>query len=220
MNDIIDEWKEYEAGVNYNNQLKCGEKTYYEMIDTNIAFSSGDQWRNVKAEDISKPMIPIIQKAKQFVIANITSTNISVNINPTEYREDDQTPEMQQEIEATEVANAEIRNLFDELKFEFKVREGLGDAYDMGDMCMHFYWDNKQKVFRGQKYSSFNGKICCELVDAPNVLFGNPNNNDPQKQPYIIVMGRDLASTLTKEAKEYKKSITVESDTDNLYQDA
>lgn len=216
--DKLKEWELYEKGISYNNAIIMGNKSYYEQVNVNIGFQE-DPWRNVEAEDISKPSIPIIQKAKQHTIANVTSTNISATIQPMEYtsKEDERTPEMQQEIEATDMANAEIRNIFDELKYEFKVREGLGDAFDMGDMCLHTYWDADVKPLKGEKYSNIEGKICAELVDGPNVMFGNANNPDPQKQPYIIVVGRDIATDLQEEAKKYKETEKVETDTEWQY---
>ena len=214
----LKEWELYEKGISYNNAIIMGNKSYYEQVNVNIGFQE-DPWRNVEAEDISKPSIPIIQKAKQHTIANVTSTNISATIQPMEYtsKEDERTPEMQQEIEATDMANAEIRNIFDELKYEFKVREGLGDAFDMGDMCLHTYWDTDVKPFKGEKYANIEGKICAELIDGPNIMFGNANNPDPQRQPYIIVVGRDLATDLQEEAKKYKETEKVETDTEWQY---
>ena len=215
------EWRLYEAGIAYNNAIVLGDKSYYEQLDVNIAFANDDQWRNVEAEDKSKPIVTIKQKVKQHIIANLTSTSISATISPLEYSSDEtqRTPEMEEEIETSDMANAEIRNLFDQHKFEFKVREGLGDAFDMGDMCLHTYWDNHSKPFKG-KYGNVQGKICAELVDGSNVMFGNANNPDPQIQPYIIVIGRDIATTLEKEAKEYKtkNDAKIESDSDWEYQ--
>lgn len=220
-NDPLKEWTLYENGVQYNQAIINGDKSYYDQIDVNIAFANGDQWRNVEAEEISKPMIPIIQKAKQHTVANVTSTSISATINPLEYssKEEERTPEMQEAIDATEIANAEIRNIFDQTKYEFKVREGLGDAFDMGDMSIHTYWDNAAKPLKGARYENVQGKICAELVDGCNVMFGNANNPDPQVQPYILVIGRDLAINLQEEAKEYKqKELTIDPDTDWQYQ--
>jgi len=221
--NVLEEWKLYEAGVVYNNALIIGDKSYYETIDVNIAFANDDQWRNVQAEDISKPMIPVIQKAKQHTVANLTSTSISATIQPMEYTADEKerTPEMQQEIEASDMANAEIRNIFDEIKYEFKVREGLGDAFDMGDMCLHDYWDAKAKPLKGAKYEQFKGKICAELVDGPNIMFGNANNSNPQIQPWIIIVGREVASVLKDEAMEYKvnkQGENIENDFEVQYQ--
>ncbi|MDY0198950.1 MAG: hypothetical protein RBR68_14185 [Tenuifilaceae bacterium] len=223
----VKEWKYYLDGIQYNQSLSVDGKGYYEQVDANIAFANGDQWRNVKADDIAKPVVPIIQKAKQHTIANICSTSISATINPLEYssKEDKRTPEMEKAIEVTDMANAEIRNIFDDIKFEFKIREGLSDAYDAGDMALHFYWDAYDRPYKG-KYKKYEGKICSELVDGVNVMFGNPNCADPQKQPYILVVGRDLTKTLKKEAEEYAKQSkqdmmdTIMSDYDYQYQAA
>lgn len=199
--ETLKEWELYEAGLSYNNAIITGDKSYYEQIDVNIDFANGDQWRNVQVEDISKPVIPIIQKAKQYSIANICSTNISATISPEEYSDNE---EENPDIETVDMANAEIKNLFDKTKYEFLVRKGLGDAFDMGDMCIHTYWDADKKPLKGQKYENVQGEIIAELVDAPNVMFGNANNPDPQVQPYIIVVGRDLVNNLQEEASKYK----------------
>ena len=214
----LKEWHLYEAGIDYNNAIINGDKSYYEQIDVNIAFANDDQWRNVQAEDISKPMIPIIQKAKQYSIANVCSTNISATISPEEFSSEETPEEMQKEIEAIDMANAEIRNIFDNIKYEYKVREGLADAFDMGDMCLHTYWDADVKPLKGKKYENVEGEIKAELVDGPNVMFGNANNSNPQIQPYIIVVGRDLVTNLQEEATKYKEKETVIEDTDWEYQ--
>jgi len=125
---------------------------------------------------------------------------------------------MIEEIKATDIANAEIRNIFDDIKFEFRVREGLGDAFDMGDMCMHWFWNTDENSLKGEKYAMYEGKIEAELVDGPNVMFGNPNNNKVSKQPYIIIVGRELASVLKEEAKDYKNKNEIEQDDEWLYQ--
>lgn len=217
----LKEWELYEAGISYNNSIINGDKSYYEQIDVNIAFANDDQWRNVQAEDISKPMIPIIQKAKQYSVANVCSTNISATISPEEFSNGDKETlpeELQTEIEATDMANAEIRNIFDNIKYEYLVREGLGDCFDMGDMCIHTYWDTDAKPLKGTKYENVEGKIKAELIDGVNVMFGNANNPNPQIQPYIIIVGRDMASNLQEEAKKYSKTEMVENDTEWQYQ--
>ena len=47
------------------------EKNYYEVIDANIAFATGDQWRNVQADGLPKPVFNIIKRVKQFKIASL-----------------------------------------------------------------------------------------------------------------------------------------------------
>ena len=48
-------------------------------------------------------------------------------------------------------------------------------------------------------------------------MFGNANNPNVEDQPYIIIVGRDLASNLQEEAKQYKNDITVDEDKEYEY---
>ena len=54
------------------------DRNYYEVVDTNIAFASGDQWRNVQADGLPKPVFNIIKRVKQFKIASLKADNISI----------------------------------------------------------------------------------------------------------------------------------------------
>ena len=59
------------------------------------------------------------------------------------------------------------------------------------------------------------GEIEIELIDATNIGFGNANIRDVQKQPYIIIVGRDTVKNLKAEAK---KMANIESDNETMYQ--
>ena len=50
------------------------------------------------------------------------------------------------------------------------------------------------------------GEIKMELVDGINVMFGNPNDNRVQTQPYILIVGRDTVEHLKWEAERYRKN--------------
>lgn len=45
-----------------------------------------------------------------------------------------------------------------------------------------------------------------ELVDGINVMFGNPNTPDAQKQPYILIVGRDTVENLRAEKERHDKN--------------
>ena len=102
MNETKD-WDLYQAGVKYNNALYGSEKNYYDVIDTNLAFSNGDQWRNVKGEGLPKPVFNIIKRVKQFKVASLKSDSVSINIEPMQYRPDEtENLEMQTSIHKTD----------------------------------------------------------------------------------------------------------------------
>lgn len=199
--------------------LYGADKNYYDVIDTNIAFASGDQWRNVVADGLPKPVFNIIKRVKQFKIASLKADNISISIQPMEYRPQTNDLRMQQKVKDTDLANAEIKNVLENIKFDAKSRTLLADGFDTGDWCMHFYFDLDEQPFK-KTMPTVKGLIKAEIIDSTNVIFGNPNTRQVEKQPYIILVGRDLVSNLKEEAKKNgsKDIDSIKGDSETEYQ--
>ena len=202
MKDTTKEWALYEAGKTYNQTVKVqGDMAYYDVIDAVIAFYSGDQWRNVVGDDLPKPVFNYIKRGLTFFVASLTSSNIKLQFSNIEGEDDD----------SIVVINSEISNILEKMKIENRIREMLFDAGIVGNSFMHFYFDPDIKQYEGE------GKICHEILDGSNVMFGNANNSIVEEQPYIIIVGRDLAKNLEEEAKYNKNTVTVEEDIDYQY---
>lgn len=214
MNNTKD-WELYEAGVKYNQSLYGADRDYYDVINTNIAFANGDQWRNVTGEGLPKPVFNIIKRVKQFKIASLKSNNIAIQIQPMEYRPDDSDEQMQTSIHKTDLANAEVKNILENINFDSLSRQLLNDGFDTGDMCLHFYNDVTKTPYK--KFPDIKGVICAEVIDSTNVMFGNPNIKNVEKQPYIIIVGRDLVKDLQDEYKRNNKS--KKNDASNITED-
>lgn len=214
MNNTKD-WELYEAGVKYNQSLYGADRDYYDVINTNIAFANGDQWRNVTGEGLPKPVFNIIKRVKQFKIASLKSNNIAIQIQPMEYRPDDSDEQMQSSIHKTDLANAEVKNILENINFDALSRQLLNDGFDTGDMCLHFYNDVTKTPYK--KFPDIKGVICAEVIDSTNVMFGNPNIKNVEKQPYIIIVGRDLVKNLQDEYKRNNKN--KKNDASNITED-
>ena len=218
--NIEKDWALYEAGIAYNNALYGSDKNYYETIDANIAFANGDQWRNVVADGLPKPVFNIIKRVKQFKIASLKTDDIAISIAPMEYRPQSMDLTMQQKVKDTDLANAEIRNILENINFDSLSRTLLADGFDTGDWCLHWYFDNDEQPFK-QSNPDVKGIIKAEIIDATNVMFGNPNTRKVEKQPYILVIGRDLVKNLREEYKKYNNDdgwSYIEADNDTQYQ--
>lgn len=190
------DWDLYEAGKNYNNRL---DPNYYDTVNANLDFFSGNQWRNLPDSDMPKPVFNIIKRVITFFVASLTTSKAQLHYEPLALA--DNTPQM--EIDAADVANIQTAMLLEKFKMEFKVREALFDGAISGDYCAHFYFDvNKRPYNFGP---GIQGEICMELIDGSNVMFGNANNQIVDVQPYIIVIGRDTVENLRNEAKQYAK---------------
>ena len=192
------------------------EKNYYEVIDANIAFATGDQWRNVQADGLPKPVFNIIKRVKQFKIASLKADGITITLQPMEYRPQTNDVLMQQKVKNTDLANAEIKNVLENVKFDSKSRTLLGDGFDTGDWCLHWYFDTDEQPFKNLN-PNIKGLIKCEIIDSTNVMFGNPNTRQVEKQPYIILVGRDLVKNLKEECKSGNKDL-IKPDSDTEHQ--
>jgi hypothetical protein len=200
--DKTEDWKLYEAGKNYNNRL---EPNYYDTVNTNLDFVEGNQWRNLKTEKLPKPVFNILKRVVQFFVASLTASNVKIHLEPLMYVEDDLDPDVESELNASEIANAQIDKLLEKFKMEYRIKDLLNDAAITGDMGAHYYFDINKKPFGG-KHSDIKGEIVMELVDGVNVFFGNANNSIVEDQPYIIISGRDMVKNLQEEAKQYNQS--------------
>ena len=201
--EVTKDWELYEAGIEYNQQVYGADRNYYDVLDTNIAFASGDQWRGVQADGLPKPVFNIIKRVKQFKIASLKADNISIQLTPMEYRPQSEDITMQHKVKQADLANAEIKNILENINFDAKSRTLLSDGFDTCDWCMHFYFDMDEQPYKSYM-PSVKGVIKAEIIDSTNVMFGNPNTRQVDKQPYIIIVGRDLVKNLQEEAKKNK----------------
>ena len=206
QNDITMAWQYYELGRSYNNSLAPSQ---YTVVNTNIEFFTGNQWRNLPQTRamaaLPKPVFNIIKRVTSLFVAALTSSGIAVRYEPLSYYGlTSEQEEKMQGIDPSEYATAEVSNLFDKFKMEYRIRQALFDGAQTGDYCAHFYWD-PDAVPYGGAFGPYRGEIQMEMVDGINVMFGNPNSRDVERQPYIIVVGRETVGALRRELKQWQK---------------
>jgi len=102
--------------------------------------------------------------------------------------------------EAERVASI-VTNEFEAI-FKFNNINGLLRKYTRnsavdGDGCLFTYWDADVETGQFSK-----GAIRTEVVDNTRTFFGNPNESDPQKQPYIIIERQEMLDDVQYRAEE------------------
>jgi hypothetical protein len=187
----------YEEGRQYNNSLT---PNYYTMVDTNTEFYAGNQWVHLAQTPamsrLPKPTFNIIKRVTNVLVSQVTSGGLSVNLEPLSYYDGGAGDPSGSS--TTEFAQAEINNLLEKLRLEYRIRDALFDGAQTGDYCAHFYWDADALPYGGAS-GAYRGEIKMEMVDGVNVMFGNPNIADAQSQPYILLIGRDTVKNLRDE---------------------
>ena len=212
MSDVKELWKKYDAVVAYNSSF--GKGNYYEKIKVHYDFYNGDQWTGISDKsNLPQMCFNIIKRTLDFKIASLTSSDISVNIEPLEYSGDETDKKGNKIISKTDLLNAEIKNVFEKWGFRNLVKRVLRDGGITGDMCFHTLFNANKKPFRALG-PEVKGEIEIEILDSTNIGLGNPNIKDIQKQPWLIVIGRDTVKNLKKEAKDRE----IQADNETGYQ--
>lgn len=197
-------WKYYERGKSYNNSLTPNQ---YNVVRTNTEFFIGNQWQNLPQTPamakLPKPTFNILKRVASLFIASLSSSAVAVRLEPLAHYDGGGMAGPDDDIAG--FANASVNNLLEKLNFDYRLREALYDGAQTGDYCAHFYWDANAQPF-GARLGPYRGEIGMELVDGINVMFGNPNEFDVQKQPYVIIVGRDTAMNLRHEMAQFRKT--------------
>lgn len=197
-------WQLYERGRTYNNRLTPNQ---YNLVETNTEFFIGNQWLNLPntpaMRNLPKPTFNILKRVTDLFVASLTSTESSIHFEPLAYQSGGPSP--QEGEDAAAFANAEVANLLNKFDFAHVVRDALKDGAQTGDYCAHFWFDPEAEPYGGA-FGEEKGEIRMELVDGINVMFGNPNTNETENQPYILIVGRDTVANLRREAEQFKQN--------------
>lgn len=197
-------WRYYEQGRAYNLGLR---PSLYTVVNTNIEFFTGNQWLGLPQTRamaaLPKPVFNIIKRVASLFVAALTSGAVALRFDPLRYYDGENLADP--ETDASAYATAEVENLFEKFRMDSRVREALFDGAQTGDYCAHFYWD-PDAVPYGGAFGPYRGEICMELIDGVNVMFGNPNTPEVERQPYILIVGRDTVANLRAERARHRKN--------------
>lgn len=205
--------KRYEKGYDFNQKIGL-----YDQVKVNEDFFIGNQWEGVQSNGLPTPTYNMFKRVINFQVSTITSDNMAIQAvglpSTSGYT-------MKELDRFCEVINHQIAAIMERNKIVAKNREFLRNAAVTGDGCMHFYFD--PTVENGQEVK---GEIKAEVIDNLRVMFGNPNCRDVQRQPYIILVRRELVEDvqwhvedLKQMGKEDKETYT-KADPDNVTADS
>ena len=196
-------WAYYELGRSWNNSLTPNQ---YQLVNTNIEFYAGNQWLHIPETEamsrLPRPTFNIIKRVASLFVASLTSSAVTLSFEPLSCYDGENTADP--DTNASVYATAEVRNLFEKFRMDYRVREALLDGAQTGDYCAHFYWDADALPYGGA-FGGCRGEIKMELIDGINVMFGNPNVAEVESQPYILIVGRDTVENLKTEAAKHRR---------------
>lgn len=236
--------EEYSAGTSY--KASIGSRGLYDQSKVNERFYVGDQWYGASAGN-DRPLVRhnVIKRIGDYKMAVVGSNPVTINYsaegvpNTVELQERIQpirdqissgidVPIQNSEIPTNEEINLVMSALSDyfrvtaeRLRFEDIKEQALRNSYISGTGVVYTWWDDTVRTglyADEQRKTPITGDIACEVLDIENVYFGDPNMDDIQRQPYILIAQRKNVSDIRRDAKRYKSAqnidqITADNDT-------
>lgn len=214
---------EYKNGTEFKSSI--GDKGIFEQSKINERFYVGDQWYGAKCGN-DRPLIRrnIIKRIADFKLSSIAPAPIAVSYSAegvpdnsglkekiTEYRDGikagadfvDETDDAEISV-IMSVLSDYFRTTAERVKFDFLKEKALRNAYISGTGIAFTYWDGQIKtgLYADKlKEEAIKGDIAFEILDVENVVFGDPNCESVQKQPYIIISQRLNCDAVKREAR-------------------
>ena len=200
--DHVSVWKEYQRGLNFNTNLDL-----YETVRTNENFFIGKQWDGVEANGLPTPVFNFLKRVVLFTVASITSNSVKINAVPFMGGAKDTDVD-----KLFRMVNREFERLFEINKITELLREFLRNAAVDGDCATYTYWDDS--IDTG---NPIKGAIVTEIIENTRLLFGNVNDRRVQRQPYILIVSREMVDEVQARAKKngYSDWEGISADTDD-----
>ena len=163
-------WDLYEKGRNFHRLMGI-----YVDTDRNYRFYNGNQWEGANLGDIEP-----VQKNFIKPIVKYKTSVIHANLYALSFRSENYDTELFQ-TEAKhycKILNGYAARTWEKESMDKKGRAVTKDAAINGEGIMYVTYDKESQM------------PVCEVVDKPDVYYGNENTEDIQSQPYILIRRR------------------------------
>jgi hypothetical protein len=209
-------WNEYQKGTSHKASL--WGRGMYEQIKINERFFVGDQWHGLKIGR-DKPLVRhnVISRIGKYKMAVLGASPVTVNYSAEgvpntvgvgtdaseEIRNRMNSPEGMPDFSGQATA-AEINFITgamsdyakvtaERLNFDQIKDKALTRAYISGSAVAYTWWDSEVETglyADSEGAAPIRGDIRTDILDIENVYFGDPAEQDLQRQPYILLVQR------------------------------
>lgn len=188
-------WERYTQGKSY--QATMGFVTSFPLC---VDFKEGRQWPvpTKATKSLPRPVFNICEKFVRTKKSNILNQQIKMVFSPAETAKAADIIEATAEEKAATFYSEFASSLWKEIRQDELNDECVDDAATLGTGILHYYWDDD--VSGGVKYP-YKGALRGEVLDPLTVIFGNPQETDVQRQPYILIATRVLVSEVKRMAR-------------------
>lgn len=221
--------EQYDKGQEFKQGL--GDRGLFDQARMNERFYVGDQWYGAQCGN-ERPLVRhnLIKRIGDYKMAMLASGPVAVNYSaegvPNTVGLQRRVQEARKALREGEAYDAlgldpdsetplvmsalsdYFRTTAERLHFDSIKEEALRCAYIAGTGLLYTWWDPDADTglyADAQRRQPIKGDIACEVLDVENVVFGDPNRDDVQAQPYILIAQRMGVQALREEARRNKR---------------
>lgn len=228
---------EYKHGKDFKAALN--ERGMYEQDRINERFYIGDQWHAANCGDEKPlTRYNIVKRIGDYKMSMVGSADVAVSYSAegvpstksirdsvrqrkAAIRDSEDAESFIKEhnipsVEMTGVVMSSMSDYFkttaERVKLNIIKNKALRKAYITGTGVLYTYWDDRVRTglyVDAAHKSPIVGDIRCEVLDIENVYFGDPNLDDVQEQPYIIIAQRKNIDEVKRIARRRGRPSTV-----------
>ena len=179
---ITDVWRLFEQGRDY-----CRRINMYADTDKNYRFYNGNQWDGLKVSGVEPVQLNFIKPIVKYKVGTINSNLWAINYSSQNFENKAFRPVAER---TCELLNKKAANVWEKDGMDMKVRRVTKDSAinDLG--VMYATYDQEEQT-------PIN-----EIIAKNDIYFGNENDGDVQRQPYILIKQRRSVSEIQELARK------------------
>ena len=184
--EVTRNWYLYEVGKNYNNM-----QNLYEDGKENYNYYHGRQWEGLKKpSSASEPIVlNIIKPIIKYKVNVVNQNSYQLVFNPNTYNTQE---ELQQLKDVTKGLTQFVNRMWEKSQSGKIVRSIVKNACINSEGIIHFF-NEEENIFS-------------EEIDKNNIYYGNENESNIQKQPYILISYRKTVEEVRELARKNKEN--------------
>ena len=184
--EVTRNWYLYEVGKNYNNM-----QNLYEDGKENYNYYHGRQWEGLKKpSSASEPIVlNIIKPIIKYKVNVVNQNSYQLVFNPNTYNTQE---ELQQLKDVTKGLTQFVNRMWEKSQSGKIVRNIVKNACINSEGIIHFF-NEEENIFS-------------EEIDKNNIYYGNENESNIQKQPYILIAYRKTVEEVRELARKNKEN--------------
>lgn len=174
-------WTLYEQGRDY-----CRKISMFDDTDKNYRFYNGDQWAGVKLKGVEPVQLNFIKPIVRYKVGVIHSNLYAINYSSQNF----ENKEFRKNAERIcEMLNKKASRIWEKDNLDVANRTITKDAAINSEGLMYANWNTEDTEIEN------------EILKKNNIFYGNENDTDIQRQPYILIKQRRPVSEVIEIAK-------------------